>query len=241
MKQHTHSSFRHALAIVTLLVVSPLVALPAAQQRGKPPQAPTAAAPVATPAQPAPAATPTQAAPPAAPAQAAPVAAPVPPTPAPQAARPAPKAATVVPPYNSAKKGVFKNLYNAGFNVKVDVQVTDRLDSKVLSQETFTTVVQPASMARISRGTLVGGPPTSGALELTAEQIRGETVVLTIGSEFQFRPGLAGDKDPGVTVGQNVTSALVFGKPTTVIDMSTDSEGRRRFAVQVTVTKVAVE
>ena len=64
---------------------------------------------------------------------------------------------------------------------------------------------------------------------------------LTIGSEFKFRPGLAGDKDPGVTVGQNVTSALVFGKPTTVIDMSTDSEGRSRFTVQVTVTKVAVE
>ena len=44
-------------------------------------------------------------------------------------------------------------IHDAGFNVKVDVQVTDRLESKVLSQETFSAVVQPASMARISRVT----------------------------------------------------------------------------------------
>jgi len=220
MKQHTRGLFPAVLAILTLAVASP------SAQRGQTSQTAPSAAPVQAPAPaaPAPAARPERATPPATA------------SPASAASQPA-KPATALFPRTKKVQSWQVVTGRAPFNVRVEVLVTDRLESKVLSQETFTAVVQPASMAKISR--LTG--PASGALELTADRIQGETVIMTVGSEFRLRPGTAGEKDQGVTVGQNVTSAVVFGKPATVIDMSTDAEGRRRFAVQVTVTKVPVE
>jgi len=122
------------------------------------------------------------------------------------------------------------------------VQVTDRLDAKVLGQDTYTAVAAAGFQTKISRVQ----PSTSAALQVTANtlptnQAPPDTVRLSLGAQFNLPRGAAGDKDPGVEIGQEVTTLLTIGKPVNVIDVSTGSEGRRRFVVQVTVTRVAVE
>jgi hypothetical protein len=205
--------------------LQPTVIAPPGAQRSAAPtpaqQKPAPAAPVPTPpAAPAPAQVPALAPP------ATPQAAPAPPAAPARVAAPA----TVAP-----------------FNYRVDVQVTDRLDAKVLSQETFTALAAPTLQTKISRTT---PGVTSAALQVTVapkggsmtESLRiGPSLWLTLGAEFNFAKGAAGDKDPGVEVGQQVAAMVPLGKPVTVIDISSSSEGRRRFIVQVTVTQVPVE
>jgi hypothetical protein len=138
------------------------------------------------------------------------------------------------------------------FNYRVDVQVTDRLDTKALGQDTFTLLVAPNFPVRISR-TAAGSVPvnqlnkrvTSAALEVSVnpqpQPGPARVVRVKLGAQFNLPPG-AGENDPGgVEVGQDVTAMMTLGKPMTVIDASSGSEGRRRFIVQVTVTQVPVE
>jgi hypothetical protein len=153
--------------------------------------------------------------------------------------------AVVVPPTMAPVSVGEQQAQEYSTNYRVDVQVTDRLDEKVLGRETFNALVRHGTQAKLSR-TTASVPPMSAALQIRVSGLDprrplGSAVSVTLGAQFTFARGAAGEKDPGVEIGQEVSVAVALDKPTIVIDLSSGSEGRRRFVVQVTVTRVPVE
>lgn len=133
----------------------------------------------------------------------------------------------------------------ANFNYRVEVQVTDRLDAKVIAQETFTALVSLSNTTKVSRTT----PAARAALEVMVLPVTPgpvsqypaptDPVKVKLVAQFNLAKGSANEKDPGVDIGQEVVTVVAPGKPATMVDLS--SGPGRRFVVQVTLTRVPVE
>ena len=142
-------------------------------------------------------------------------------------AQPAPAAPTAAPPPGTASSRP------QPVNFRIEVQVTDRQDGKVFLSETFTALVADYSNSRISR---VTAAPLTASLEVSAQSLgsqSADTVRVKLVAQFKL--------PNNVDVGQEVTSFIVLGKPSTVIDIASGADGARRFLVQVTVVRAPLE
>jgi hypothetical protein len=130
-------------------------------------------------------------------------------------------------------------------NYRVEIDVRDQVDGKVVSSDKFTGVF--TGTIRISRDRKTVGAVTidSSAFEVAVRRFAGpsfpDVVHLEMSAQLRMRGNVAGPNDIGGELGQSVTSYIKLGTPFTVMDMGVDRAGQRKVTVQVAITIAPLE
>ena len=163
------------------------------------------------------------------------------PAPAPRLPAAAPATAPRVPAEKVEKR------VGQATSIRVELQLTDRNDVKVIAEEKLNALLADLELARVRRrnGGTAGQSATGGAaahrafeIDLTPE-IVGEKIKVTMMLSYMAPAGAAGDDDKvAVALSENLTAFLENGKPTTLIESTGDHGTARRVLVQATATIV---